>query len=578
MAGSDYLALPTPNDKPMKTRLSTLALLTGMALLAATTAAAQSARPATPKGWHLLDREADGVYGISLEKAYAELLKDRKPRKKVVVAVIDSGIDTAHEDLRPVLWRNPGEVPGNGLDDDGNGYADDVHGWNFLGGPDGRNVGKDSYEAARVYYAFKKTFGGTTDTATLGKEDMARYRLYLRAKNQIESQAKEASMYVMFLSSIVERLPGADSVLKAAMGKAIYTGNDLSGFKPQNADASKARGVLMGLFQQTDQMDMTNRMLIDEVTGFYEGEKAKVEAAQKEPRDYRGEVVKDRYDDVEDRRYGNTDIMASDPSHGTHVAGIIAALRDNGLGAKGVADHVEIMTIRAVPDGDEHDKDVANAIRYAVDNGAWVVNMSFGKSFSPRKAWVDSAVRYAASKDVLLVHAAGNDAKDIDVEDNFPNSRYGNDRSRTAPNWITVGASGPTEKELTASFSNYGKEVDVFSPGVEIYSTLPGGDQYGNQQGTSMASPVTAGIAALLLSHYPELSAVQVKDIIQRSVTPVTAKVRKPGTEVDVMLSEISRTGGIVNAYEALRLAATVKGTRLTGPKGPVRPGPKKKG
>ncbi|NDC78347.1 MAG: peptidase S8, partial [Chitinophagia bacterium] len=236
-------------------------------------------------------------------------------------------------------------------------------------------------------------------------------------------------------------------------------------------------------------------------------------------------------------------------------------------GAKGVADNVSIMVIRAVPDGDEHDKDVANAIRYAVDNGAWVVNMSFGKSFSPRKAWVDEAVRYAESKDVLLVHAAGNDAKDIDTEDNFPNNRYGDDRSRTARNWITVGASGPTLKELTASFSNYGKDVDVFSPGVDIYSTLPGGDQYGNQQGTSMASPVTAGIAALILSHYPELSAVQVKDVIERSVSKVTDKVTKPGTEDEVALSDISKTGGIVNAYEAIRLAATVKGERKPTPK-----------
>jgi subtilisin family serine protease len=555
------LQLHPTKAKQMTTLRSTLALLTGMALLAAAPAAAQSAKPATPRGWHLLDREADGVYGISLEKAYATLLKDRKPRKKVVVAVIDSGIDTAHEDLRPVLWRNPGEVPGNGVDDDGNGYADDVHGWNFLGGSDGRNVGKDSYEAARVYYAYKKRFNGA-DTSALGAEEKAQYRIYLRAKDQIESQAKEASMYVMFLSSIVERLPGADSVLRAALGKALYTGNDLSGFKPQTPEASKARGVMMGLFQQTQQMDMTNRMLIDEVTGFYEGEKAKVEAAQKEPRDYRGEVVKDRYDDVEDRRYGNTDIMASDASHGTHVAGIIAALRDNGLGAKGVADHVEIMTIRAVPDGDEHDKDVANAIRYAVDNGAWVVNMSFGKSFSPRKAWVDSAVRYAASKDVLLVHAAGNDAKNIDVEDNFPNSRYGNDKSRTAPNWITVGASGPTEKELTASFSNYGNEVDVFSPGVEIYSTLPGGDQYGNQQGTSMASPVTAGIAALMLSYFPELSSRQVKDAIQKSVTRIPGDVSLPGGQKNVPMSDLTKTAGVVNAYGAVSAASKMKGER----------------
>lgn len=546
--------------------------------LTGNSAAGQSSKPATPKSWHLLDLEADGVYGISVEKAYQKLLNDRKPRKKIVVAVIDSGIDTAHEDLKPVLWRNPGEVPGNGKDDDGNGFVDDVHGWNFIGGPDGRNVGKDSYEAARIYYSFKKQFEGPVDSTSWSSDDKRAHRIYLKAKNQIESQAKEATMYVMFLSSLMEKLPGADSVLRSALGKPLYTGNDLSTFKPQSAEVSKARGAMMGLFQQTQQMDMTNRMLIDEVTSFYEGEKSKVEAAQKEPRNFRGEVVQDRYDDINDRRYGNADLMATDASHGTHVSGIIAALRNNDKGAKGVADHVEIMTIRAVPDGDEHDKDVANAIRYAVDNGAWVVNMSFGKSFSPQKKWVDEAVRYAASKDVLLVHAAGNDAENIDVEDNFPNPRYDDDKAWLAPNWITVGASGPTGQSLTASFSNYGLEVDVFAPGVEIYSTLPGGDQYGNQQGTSMASPVAAGLAALLLSYYPELTAAQVKDILERSVRKIDIKVLKPGTEEEVMLSEISKVGGILNAYEALLLAATVKGARQPAAKPMAKPVTPKKG
>jgi len=221
------------------------------------------------------------------------------------------------------------------------------------------------------------------------------------------------------------------------------------------------------------------------------------------------------------------------------------------------------MMIRAVPDGDEHDKDIANAIRYAVDNGAWVINMSFGKSFSPEKKWVDDAVKYAESKGVLLVHAAGNDGKNIDESDNFPTVRYGNNPATKASNWITVGASGPTSKDLAAPFSNYGKDVDVFSPGMEIYSTLPGGNEYGNQQGTSMASPVTAGIAALILSYYPELSAQQVKSVIEKSVTPVTAlMVIKPGTEEEVKLSDISKTGGVVNAYEAIKLAGTIKGDR----------------
>lgn len=512
----------------------------------------------------MLDKQQDGVYGIGVEKTYATLLKDKQPKKSIIVAVIDSGIDTTHEDLKPVLWKNPGEIPGNGIDDDRNGYTDDVYGWNFIGGKDGRNVEKDSYEAARVYYRYKKKYDtGTIDETKLSKEEQNEYANYTRAKGQIESQAREASMYVLFLSSLVEKLPAADSVLRIAVGKSVYTGNELMKLKPESPEVSKAKGTLMGLFQQTDQLDNTNRILIEEVTAFYNGEKSKVDAAKNEPKQYRNDIVQDDYDDIKDRFYGNNDVMGGNPSHGTHVSGIIAASRNNDIGVNGVADNVKIMTIRAVPDGDEHDKDIANAIRYAVDNGALVVNMSFGKSFSPQKKWVDDAVRYAESKGVLLVHAAGNDAKNIDVEDNFPNARYDNNPSTNASNWITVGASGPTTEELTASFSNFGKEVDVFSPGVEIYSTLPGGNQYGNQQGTSMASPVTAGIAALILSYFPELSVKQVKAAIEGSVTRIGGSVIKPGSEDKVSLEEISKTGGVVNAFEAVKLASTMKGERI---------------
>jgi cell wall-associated protease len=547
----------------MKTRFYILTLGT-LLVSSAGLVHAQTSIESDSKGWHLLDREAHGVYGISLEKAYKIQLKDRKPGRKVVVAIIDSGIDTAHEDLKPVLWKNPGEIPGNGIDDDKNGYVDDVHGWNFLGAKDGRNVGKDSYEAARVYYRLKSKYGsGQVNEASLNAAERFEYETYRKAKEQIESQAKEASFYVMFLGNIVEKLPAADSILKIALDKQVFTGNELSKLKPETPEVAKARTTLLGLFQQTNQLESTNQILIREIMSFLDGERAKVEAARQSPKDYRGEIVGDNYDDINDRAYGNNDLMASDPSHGTHVAGIVGAVRNNGKGMDGVADNVSIMVLRAVPDGDEHDKDVANAIRYAVDNGAWVVNMSFGKSFSPQKKWVDDAVRYAESKGVLLVHAAGNDAKNIDVSDNFPNPKYGNDSTKLASNWITVGASGPKGDGIAADFSNYGNGVDVFAPGVEIYSTLPGGDQYGNQQGTSMASPVVAGLAALILSYHPELSAEQVKDVIERSAIPVTVPVVLPGGESKVAMKDLCRTGAIVNAYEALKLAATIKGTRV---------------
>lgn len=429
----------------MKIRFTYLLFLCiGISLVTFTQA--QSSMEPYRKGWHLEDFTEKGNYGISVEKAYAELLSGKKPKKKIVVAVIDSGIDTAHEDLKPVLWNNKKEIPGNQIDDDKNGYVDDVHGWNFIGGKDGKNVGKDSYEAARVYYKYKKLFGDSVVNETqLTTEKKEAYRLYQRAKFQLESQAKEAAMYVLVLKDIVERLPAADSILQVAMGKKTFTGDDLQQFTTSDPAATKARSNLLGLFQQTRQMESTNTALVSELVQFYSGEKSKVEALEKEPFPYRASIVQDNYTDPKDRFYGNNDIMGTDASHGTHVSGIIGAVRNNNLGINGIADHVEIMTVRAVPDGDEHDKDIANAIRYAVDNGAWIINMSFGKSFSPEKAWVDEAVRYAESKGVLLVHAAGNDAKNIDTEEQYPSINENNDTSKTFTNWINVAANGATE-------------------------------------------------------------------------------------------------------------------------------------
>lgn len=516
------------------------------------------------KGWHLGDLDSNAVYGTSTERAYKELIKSTQPRKKIIVAVIDSGIDTVHEDLKPVLWMNKREIPNNGIDDDKNGYKDDVHGWNFIGGKDGRNVGKDSYEGARIYYQLKKVFGtDSINEKSLDEEKAVQYRLYKKVTSVLESQAKEASMYVMILKDIVAKIPAADSLIKIAMSKISYTGDELQNFKTNDPQVSKARATMLGIFQQTRQMETTNQTLIAELMQFYEGEKSKVDALENEPPQYRHEIVKDNYDDPNDKYYGNNDVMGTDASHGTHVAGIIGAVRGNEKGMEGIANHVQIMPIRAVPDGDEHDKDIANAIRYAVDNGALVVNMSFGKSFSPQKKWVDEAVKYAESKGVLLVHAAGNDAKNIDVEDNFPSRNFNNDTLKVFSNWITVGASGAVANEIAASFSNYGKrEVNVFAPGVKIYSTIPGGNTYGDKDGTSMAAPVVTGIAALLLSYYPDLSPKQLIEILEKSARKIDASFPKPGTDEKVMLSELSISGAVVNTYEAFKMASTVKGER----------------
>ena len=344
------------------------------------------------------------------------------------------------------------------------------------------------------------------------------------------------------------------------MHKDTFTGNDLDTFQATTLPEKAAKGGLIYLFRANQMMETSNIDFLQGFGEFVSGEERKAESKEKAPPEYRKDIVGDNENDITDTLYGNNDVMASTPFHGTHVSGIIAAARNNNIGMDGIADNVKIMMVRAVPDGDEHDKDISVAIRYAVDNGAKVINMSFGKEFSPGKKWVDSAVRYAASKGVLLVHAAGNDGKDIDSADNFPNAIL-RTTATEAKNWITVGASGDEKAGgITASFSNYGKEqVDVFAPGVKIYSTIPGGNTYGNAQGTSMASPVVAGTAAFLMEYFPDLTAEQIKYCIEKSAWHPAEKVNKPGSDETVDLADISKSGGVINAYEAAKIAYSLE-------------------
>ena len=549
-------------------------LIIAVLLIAGNTGFAQTVKDTIPKNWHQLDRATTGYYGISLDKAYTFIgTQKRKDKtgilhvfskkkkiksKTVLVAVIDSGIDTTHEDLKAILWVNPKEIPGNGIDDDNDGHIDDVHGWNFLGGKDGKNVNTDSYEASRVYNNLKKKFGNTVpDSTEANKSEWADIALYAKAKAKIAGDVNPDE--IEFIKNMLPRLLSGDSVISKDLSKKEYSCKDLANYTSEDKDATTVKNFMLTVCKGNGSDDITNKELLEQM----DGELRKADAANNPPEEYRKEVVQDDETNINDRNYGNADITAGTPFHGTHCSGIIGAIRNNGKGVDGIADNVRIMMVRAVPDGDEHDKDIANAIRYATDEGAEVISMSFGKDFSPQKQWVDDAVRYAESKGVLLVHAAGNDAKNVDSADNFPNPNFIDGNGR-ATNWITVGASGdPKNGGITASFSNYGKkEVDVFSPGVQIYSSIPTTNNYGTASGTSMATPVVAGIAALILEYYPTLSAEQVKYAIENSVQVPDVKVKIPGSDDLVNLSDISKTGGIVNAYAALKVASKLKGKR----------------
>jgi len=524
----------------------------------------------TPNDWYY-GSPGEGFNGISMRKAYSEFLKDKKT-KTVVVAVIDSGIDIEHEDLAENIWVNPGEIPGNGMDDDKNGYVDDVHGWNFIGGPDGKNVGPDSYEATRVYANLKYKYENAVPEK-LNKDQKVEYQTYLSAKETVDKEIEKAKVALQKLDNVEIKVMSAFDALGKAIGDKTFDAASV-----EAVDANSNQELTMAKTLALQYLTDSDAKSLEDIKSTIKSELAEDRITYQNKLDYayntdfdpRKTIVKDNYNDPTEKYYGNNDVEGPDPLHGTHVGGIIGAVRNNEIGMDGVAPNVKLMSVRAVPDGDERDKDVANAIRYAVDNGASIINMSFGKGFGTHKNLVDEAVKYAASKDVLLVHAAGNSGQNNDVTSNFPNATFEKKsgflckKHKKAKNWIEIGALNYKDGEdAAAPFSNYGqKEVDLFAPGMKIYSTMPN-NEYAQLQGTSMASPVVAGVAATIRSVYPSLTAEQVKEAIVSSVTPLTQDVKLPGSKTDkVNFSKLSVTGGTVNLDKALQYASKMKGKK----------------
>lgn len=509
-----------------------------------------------PKDWHHLDEEQTRFRGISSRFAYETILQNRTPQKQVIVAVIDGGIDADHEDLKVNMWVNEDEIAGNGIDDDQNGYIDDIHGWNFIGGPDGENVNHDTFELTRIYRNLEPKYAGA-DTTEMNQQEREEYAYFQKIRSEYEDEVMELVTQYENIRSLEQSMAQAEQVLSDYYDDSTYTYEELLELQPQNQQQQFAQNVMLYVMEN----DIDSTLIADQKKQVYEFAKYGYN-----PDFHTRQIVGDNYQDKSERFYGNNDVAGPDPTHGTHVAGIIAAVRNNETGINGVASNTKIMGIRAVPNGDERDKDVANAIRYAVDNGAHVINMSFGKGYSPHKEVVDLAVKYAEENGVLLVHGAGNDASDTDDKPSYPTDSYGSGGTGEGASqlWISVGASNwkPNE-DFVASFSNYGDEtVDIFAPGVDIYSTMPD-DTYEFQDGTSMASPVVAGVAALIMAYYPNLNASQVKDIILRSAVryadqQVILPNQEGSNEPTVSFGSLSVTGGLVNVDRALQEAEKV--------------------
>ncbi len=497
--------------------------------------------------WLHLDPEEDKLGGISLFKAY-QLLEER-PARTVKVAIIDSGFDLEHEDLKGNYWINEDEIPDNGLDDDRNGYIDDVNGWNFIGG-DSANVIFDTYELTREYIRLKEEYGDQEE----GKGEDFEY--WKKVRDEYELKSLEAAYAYTQYKALVDNIPRYYDLLERYLDTDSLTYEQVATIESEDSIIDEASSLIGKLLSYYGGSAGINEMvgMMDKGLEHYAYEAKYGYNLDFDPRP----VVNDDYSAKKERYYGNNQVWDHSGmmgSHGTHVAGIVAAIRDNEIGAIGVADHVEIIPVRTVPNGDERDKDIANAIYYAVDNGARIINMSFGKSYSPDRKIVEKAIRYAEKKDVLIVHAAGNNAENKDIMPNYPTREFLRG-SREASNMIEVAASSRTlDKNLAASFTNYGKtSVDLFAPGVEVFSTLPG-NEYKFSNGTSMASPVVAGVAALLRSYFPDLKADEIRKILVQSAYKYDGEVFLPGTKETVPFSDLSISGGIVNAYEAVKIA-----------------------
>ncbi|MBA2479487.1 MAG: S8 family serine peptidase [Planctomycetes bacterium] len=522
--------------------------------------APQDAPQGEDVSWALKDPEADGIEGTRTDRAYAELMLT-PPEQPILVAVIDSGVDIAHPDLAEVIWTNPRERDGSaGVDDDGNGFVDDVHGWNFIGSRDGAT----QLVAARMEV--------TRELARLR-------RLVVGGEPQPDHQQRLQDMTAAFerirdehsqqLSMSLVRVTMAEQLLEKLVehGLADATPAGVMAFETEVPSARMLKQLFLQVVEEGTPLQDMRSTLAHEISsldtqfslGFDEST-----------------IVGDDPALLDERGYGNPQVMVRENAfHGTHVSGIIGGVRGNGRGVAGHCAWVRLMVLRVVPNGDERDKDVANAVRYAVDNGAQIINMSFGKPYSPDKAYVDAAFRHAAEKGVLIVHGSGNSGKDNDEDSSYPNRRVlGEDGAvvEEFPNWIEVGASTDAkDRHLAASFSNYGQTtVDLFAPGVDIVSTVPGGT-VNPASGTSMAAPVVTGVAALVWSQYPTLTAVELKLALLANARRYPGHlVTRPGSKERVPFESLSVSGGIIDAYATLLALSVPNEPRSESPTVPA--------
>ena len=510
--------------------------------------------------WHWKDLEKDGVHGVSLYQAQQQLMNLKIQPTPVVIAVLDGGIDTSHQQIKPFLWRNLKEIPGNQIDDDRNGYIDDVHGWNFLGNALGLNINKAAAEKARIYHQYKNEFKqAIIDSTNWDQKKKLSYKMWQQAATEIvftEEDADNLAFIKMAKNAVVKM----GLILIREIEDSNFSAEKLETYQPIGKITADTKISYLNTLRALG-IDKTSghQSILADLEEYITGKEQSAISLDIAPEDLRKNIIQDRYEDLKDQFYGNNNIMGPNAKHGTHVAGLAAGIGDTLFATPKFNNPIQIMGVRVVPDGDEYDKDIALGIRYAVNNGAKVINMSFGKSFSPEQAWVDSAIRYAASKDVLIIHSAGNESYDLNSKSVYP-TPYSTTFNDKAVNMLTVGASSDpvVAESILTDFSNYGNQVvDLLSPGNKIFSTLPM-QSYGYLNGTSMSAPILSHIAGLIRAYFPKLSAKEVKAILMQSCwkpTDPNTLFPIPQKETSKKLNEIAAEGGIINAVLSVQNA-----------------------
>ena len=519
------------------------------------------------KFWHWKDLEKDGVHGVSLFQAQQLLTNLKAKPTPIIIAILDGGIDTSHLQIRPLLWNNPKEIPGNQMDDDKNGYIDDVYGWNFLGNAAGQNINKAADEKSRIYHRYKDEFKKENiDSANWDAKKKIAYSTWKQAAAEIVFTDEDADN-LAFIKMARNAVIKMGVILIREMEDSNFTAEKLENYPPIGKLTADTKISYLRTLQALG-IDKTNghQTIVDDLNEFISGKDQSAISMETAPEDLRKKIIHDQYEDLKDQYYGNNNITGPNAKHGTHVAGLAAGIMDTIFMNSNFSNPIKIMGVRVVPDGDEYDKDIALGIRYAVNNGAKIINMSFGKSFSPEQPWVDSAIRYAASNDVLIIHSAGNESYDLNTKSVYPNP-YSTVYKDKATNMITVGASSDPiiAESLLTDFSNYGnQQVDLLSPGNKIYSSLPN-QQYGYLNGTSMSAPILSHIAALIRAYFPKLSANEVKTILLQSCwKPKEDNSLYPIPQKDQSkkLNEISAEGGIINAVLCIQNAIKFHSTK----------------